>query len=420
MCKSSKNSKEGRAGLPPVQSIELSEKNKRIRIILAVAAAVLALVMFGIFFTNLLSKEPGWQRIQTDSAVNSCSGDFMLQYYLGGRGVSATAEHKQLKSIYTDATKEAYRVFHEDLIEDGLGNLAQINRNPNQIVTVEPALFDCLTKIHTSGNRTIYLANVNVEYRAVFNAQSEWEANQYDPTQQESLAEFVQELASYANDPQHVNLELLGDRQVRLNVSQEYASFATTNELDRYLDLGWLKNAFIADYLAQKLTEAGYTHGYLVSVDGFTRNLDSGDDTYSINFFDRIGLDIYMPAQMTYRGALSLVSLRNFPQLEEDRLRCFAFSDGHVVSTYIDPADGMSKSSTDAILAYSKTASCADIALSLSSVFIAEEFDRTALLSLSNQGISSIWCEDSKLCYSDKAVDLKLTDDHYTAHHMTK
>ena len=130
-------------------------------------------------------------------------------------------------------------------------------------------------------------------------------------------------------------------------------------------------------------------------MDGYTRNLDPSDDPYTINLFDRIGLDIYKPCQFQYRGAVSMVSLRSFPQVEEDRWRYFAYADGNIVSAYLDPKDGLSKCSPDMLLSYSKTASCADIVLAIAPIFVADTVDREALLSL--EGIGSIWMEDTKV-----------------------
>ena len=133
-----KNRKDARAGMQPVHSIEISSKNKRLRIILAIVALIVAIVMFAIVLTNLLTKQSGWQTIKVSSPINNCSSEFVLQYDLGRAGASATVEHRQILDLYTQATARAYRVFHKSLTEDGLGNLALINANPNTVVTVDP------------------------------------------------------------------------------------------------------------------------------------------------------------------------------------------------------------------------------------------------------------------------------------------
>lgn len=415
-----KNRKDARAGMQPVHSIEISGKHKRLRIILAIVALIVAIAMFAVALNNLLGKQAGWQTIKVSTPINNCSSEFVLQYDLGRAGASATVEHRQILDLYTQATQNAYRIFHKSLLEEGLGNLALINKNPNHTVTVDPALYACLERISQSGDRSIYLAEVVAAYDGVFTAENESEALQYDPTRDEEMKAYVQELVQYASDAQHVNIALLGSNSVRLDVSEAYRSVFEKYELEWYVDLGWMKNAFIADYLAQTLMDAGFTNGYLASFDGFTRNLDAADHSYTVNIFHRDGLDVYKPAEMDYHGCISMVYLRDFPQVEEDHWRCFVFSDGHSVSTYVDPMDGMSKSSVDSILSYSQTASCADIALSLSRIYIADTLDRDALRNLADKGIGSIWCEDFKLYYSDMSANIKLVDSKFTAHYLSK
>ena len=408
MFKSNKNSKEGRAGMQPVLPIELSPKNKRTRIILAIIALVVALVMFGIFFFNLLNKPAGWSNIETLNAAGNCGYEFTLQYELGHSGVSATTESKQLQRYYTQICQDAYRIFHAEETFEGMGNLASLNLNPNQTVTVDPALYRALEQINTHGNRNIFLANVLVEYNRIFNAENEIDAQRYDPASNEQIRNFIGTLATYANDPDAVSLELLGSNQVQLKVSADYSAFFQNSDLDRYLDLGWMKNAFVADYLAQRLTEAGYTNGYIASYDGFTRNLDNRGNSFAQNICDRRGTDLYMPAVIKCEKPMSFVYLRDYPMVDLDRWRYTKFSDGRIVSAFIDPADGVSKAATPDLIAYAEGVGCADIALKLSPVYISQEFSKEAVLSLTDNGIHAVWCAEKIVCYSQQGAPIEL------------
>lgn len=408
MFKSNKNSKEGRAGMQPVLPIELSPKNKRVRIILAVAALVLALVMFGIFFFNLLNKPAGWRNIETLNAAGNCGYEFTLQYELGRSDTSATTEYKQLQRFYTQICQDAYRIFHAEETFEGMGNLASINLNPNQPVTVDPALYCALEQIKASGNRTIFLANVLVEYNRIFYAESALDAQRYDPASNEEVRAYISALAAYANNPDAVSLELLGDNRVQLKVSADYSAFFQQSDLDRYLDLGWLKNAFVADYLAQRLADAGYTNGYVASYDGFTRNLDDRGNSFSQNIHDRRGMDIYLPALIQFDKPMSLVYLRDYPLLDLDRWRYAELTDGRIVSNYIDPADGMSKAATPDLLAYAEGVGCAEIALQLSPAYVCDAFSRDAVLSLTDNGIHTVWCKDKIICYTQQDAPIEL------------
>lgn len=394
--------------MQPVLPVALSENNKKLRIVLAAIALAVGLVMLGVFFFNLLNKPAGWQKIEAAYASGNCSSEFTLQYDVGSDGSSATAQHKQLQAFYTQITVDAYRIFEAEETFDGIGNLASLNRQPNQPVTVDPALYQCLEKIVSSGDRGIYLANVMVTYQTVLSAENEYEAAGYDPTSDPELARYVADLAAYANDPQSIQLELLGENQVKLWVSDAYVAFYQQSELDRYLDLGWIKNAFIADYLAQRLQDAGYTNGYLASYDGFTRNLDTRGTAFSQNVYDRQDDDLYMPAVIGQNKPVSFVFLRDYPMLDLDRWNYTRFTDGRVVHRYFDPKDGVCRASIPNLMGYSQTLGCADIALQLSPVFIAEDFSRDALLALQENGIDTVWCENKTVCYSQIGLQIHL------------
>ena len=84
---------------------------------------------------------------------------------------------------------------------------------------------------------------------------------------------FVDETLTYVNNPDAIDIELLGENKLRLNVSDEYADFASQNDIGEYLDFFWLKNAFIVDYIAEHLAENRYIHGTITTYDGYTRHL---------------------------------------------------------------------------------------------------------------------------------------------------
>jgi len=203
-----------------------------------------------------------------------------------------------------------------------------------------------------------------------------------------------------------IDLQLLGNNQVLLKVSDAYLSFAAQNEIRSLIDFGWMKNAFIADYLAQVLTDNGFTNGYLASFDGFTRNLDMRANTYSFNVFDRQGGDIYIPAVLTYSAPASIVFLRDYPLGRNDAWHYYAFSGDRIASLLIDPKDGMNKASTDSLVSYAVEQGCAEILLEAVPVFISDVFDAELVQALSSAGIHSIWCDGTTLCYTDAQADL--------------
>jgi len=404
-----RNSNRGRRTpyVRPVQRVELSEANVKLRLILIVVLLAVAVVAIVIGFSSALKTEPGWQRIEVQSTQLNCGEDFVLDYDFTNAGSAASAEFKKLTTLYSAACEDAFRIFSPDVQGNGFANVHDLNFRPNETVTVEPVLYNALTMIQQHQNRSIYLGGIYTEYERIFRAETEVEAASYDPAQNGEQLEYVTQLAAFASDPAMIDVQLLGENQVKLQVSDEYLEFARMYEIENLIDFGWVKNAFIADYLAQVLTDNGYTDGYLASFDGFTRNLDTRGNTYSVNVFDRCGSDIYLPAVMTYQAPSSLVFLRDYPMGKADVWHYYAFQNGRIASILIDPSDGMNKAAVDSLLSYGNQ-SCAQLLLQIAPVFVADEFSEASLQAMASNGIHSIWCEEQSVFYTDEAVVLTI------------
>ena len=392
----------------PIKKIEVPIRHFNLRVILlAIAIAIAAVAIgYGIYFA--LHKEPGWRNVEVTADQMNCSSEFILSYHFGTGKTDATAEYKQVASVYTQATIEGYRLFNTEAENS---ELSKIDDHPNEAVKIDPALYTALEQIVKSGNRTIYLAPVNVEYQRVFSAEASVVAELYDPNVNEEAKKYVTELTAFLNDPKMINLELKGDNTVKLFVHKDLLSYAQKNEIDDYLDFGWMRNAFVIDYLAQKLKDSGHTKGYIASYDGFTRNLYEGDQTYSLNLFNRLGNDVYITGIMDYQGPMAIVSLRNYPMGNADRWHYYCYDNGFITTAMIDPADGMSKSSTNNVVAYSKTASCAQLLLKLAPVFVTEELDDQPLQNLAKQKIYCIWFEDGNMVATDSKLSVRIPEE---------
>lgn len=405
-----RNSNRGRRTpyVRPIQRVELSDANVKLRMILIVVLLAVAAVAVIVGVSSALETEAGWQRIEVQSMQKNCGDDFVLDYDFTDSGSNATAGFKKLTTLYSTACEDAFRIFSPDVQGGAYANVHDLNASPNETVTVEPALYQALALVRQYRSRSIYLGGVYAEYGRIFSAETEVEAASYDPVQNEQQRKYIAELASFAADPAMIDILLLGENQVKLQVSDAYLAFAQANEIEALIDFGWMKNAFIADYLAQVLTDNGFTDGYLASFDGFTRNLDRRGSTYSQNVFDRSGSDIYMPAVLHYAVPSAIVFLRDYPLSKADGWHYYAFSDGRIASMLIDPADGMDKAAVDSLLSYGQDQSCAQLLLQVAPVLIADEFSAASLQAMAAEGIYSIWCEDQRICYTDEQAVLTL------------
>lgn len=408
----SNNGRYRRPHLPKITKVELSQVDVKKRTILAGIFLLIGVVAIGYGLFSLINTQPGWVEVSVSATEPNCSYEFTLMYDFSESGGSATAENKRLSLLYTEATRDAHLIFSPD--EYAADNLFALNAAPGRAVKVAPALYDAFRLLEEQGDRSVYLAPVYTEYDRVFRAEGDGEAMVYDPACSEEAARLIRELAAFTSDPEHIRVEVLEEGCLKLVLSDAYREYAEENGIETFLEFGWLRNAFIADYLAQVLLDNGVTKGYLSSVDGFTRNLDSREGDYSVNIFHKVGNDLYIPARVECPGPVASVRLRAYPVDRQDEMNFHLYADGRSVSGYIDPADGMNKIALEDLHLLGPEKTCAQLALAAAPVFIAEELSVEALLQLQSEGIASVWCSGKCVCTTDPGLAVLMSDPGYT------
>lgn len=390
----------------PVTRIEVSDKNFKVRVIIAALLFGLGIgaIVFGV--NAMLNTDPGWNLIEAASSEMNCSDDFVFNYNFSGSGGDATTQNRNLNMLYTEATETGFLLFSKDVASDTVHNVHYVNAHVNQEIEVDPVLYDAFALLQKYGNRCLYLAPVYVEYNRIYLTEHDSEAEVYDPMKNQEVADYVREVARYANDPAMIDIELRGDNRICLRVSDEYLRFAEENGIEEFLDFNWMTNGFIIDYMADLLIENGYTAGYLASYDGFTRNLDPSGEQYTFNIMDRYEDGIYLAAKMTYSDPTAIVFLRNYPMGDSDRWHYYSYEDGSITTPYIDPTDGMSRTAADNLVSYSGDAGCAEILLRTISLYMGQTLDTDSLAQLAAEGIHSVWCEDTTIRYTDDSLAL--------------
>ena len=177
--------------------------------------------------------------------------------------------------------------------------------------------------------------------------------------------------------------------------------------LQSKIDFGWMRNAFIIDAMADTLASAGFVLGNIASYDGFTRNLDTvGNEDYAYNYFDRYQNSICHAAILTYRGDLAVVDLRSYAVREQDLIRTYTYADGTVATLYVDPTDGCYRHALHGMLAYSDTNSCAEIALTIAPMFIADVLPQDAAAVLKDKDIALVTAQDALITNSGDNMTL--------------
>ncbi len=379
--------------------IPLPENKLKLRTALVIALIVLAVASFAFGVNSLVGTDAGMAEITVLSGEMNAGDDFTFYYNLGFGGADATDERREVRSLYSQAATDALEIFSSDVEAEGGGNLYYLNSRPNEDVAVDGALYSALEQLEGSGTRYHYLAPLYEQYYAMFNSASDPEAAEYDPRLNDAQAEFFSQIAAFASDSGEIALELLGDNKVRLHVSEEYMRFAEANGVTTFIDLTWMKNAFIADYIAQELIDAGYTHGALISDDGFMRCLD--DETgaeYSFTFSHRDGTTITNLSTLQFSGTVSIAYLHDYPLESGNSGGYYLYSDGTLRSAFLDTADGLDRSCVPELAAYSFEDGCAGLALKLAPVFISSDLDMNELAELEKDGITVYYTQDGVLC----------------------
>ena len=236
--------------LTPKERVELSQKNIPLRIVLT----VLALVLAGVCFANALDSSTaipaGWQEIAPANPQTYAAQDFVLSYNLGAGQKSPKAELQALAPLYTKTLDVAYQSLANEPVE-GVSNLYTLNTQPNTEVRVNELLYDALGQLEASGSRRMYYAPMADQYLALFACTYDEEAEQFDPTRNPAAAAFAAEIATFAQDAASVRLVLLPEQTVRLEVSEEYLTYARENGVESFVDFGVLRNALLCDAVAE-------------------------------------------------------------------------------------------------------------------------------------------------------------------------
>lgn len=365
--------------LPKVQRVELSSKNLWIRVIGLCAAIVVALVSFGAVIRNLLTPESGWQPISASNSETGCATQFVFNYNLGAGNLPTQQEYRQLSLSYTRASDEAYQALSSHEIEHVL-NLYTLNSHPNESMTIDPILYSALETAAAENSRVLYYAPIAELYDSLFACEFDYEAELYDPAVSAESAEFCADITRFASDPGSVEVRLLGSNQAMLFVSDAYLSYARENEITRFLDFGWLKNAFILDHIAEEMIAQGLTNGTISSFDGFSRAL--GGDNYSQNLFTVESGALRQFGVIHYSGPMSLVVYRDFPILEMDSRLYYAYEDGRIVTPYLG-AEGITAAAGENLVVLDSGIGCARLAMRTLAAYAAETLDETRLNGLS-------------------------------------
>ncbi len=373
-----------------MEKVELSTSHIGLRIAATVFFLIVGASALAYGISGLINGDSGWREIQAyTSEGTTCSSDFMLLYNVGSKG-SVSKEKRAVTALYTEAARDGYELFNAETELENVHNLKYLSLHPNEEIEVDSQLYAALEKYVKSGDRLLYLGPIYSTYDGIFASSPEMSGD-FDPARNEGLRQFGERVCEFARDPQKIDLELLGENRVKLKASADYLDYLKENEIDELINFYWLKNAFIADMIATRFEEEGLNACIISSFDGYTRCLgDSGECAETLLRLD--GKAAVPAATMRYSGKMSTVALRSYPASDAENERYLDLGE-EFRSRFIDPADGLNRTSISELYGNSRALGCADVALALAPVFVAESFRPPEF----GDEIGAVWFEDGEV-----------------------
>ena len=385
--------------LKPVTRVELSGEKKRWRVIAVILLLAIGAALLATAAVNLLGRNDGYMEIEAKDSL--FSSFFTFNYDVGASGASASAEYKTVQAVYTEALDKYCCLFSADSLYAGVSNIAYINAHPGESIKVDPVLYSALLKMENEGEGRHYLGLSLEIYDALFTSDGDSYAEAQDPTKNEEMRSINLRACEYSRDRSYVRLELLGDNTLRLEVSAEYAEFASTYGLSRYIDLGVFENAFIIDAIAEELINRQMTLGALNSYDGYTRNLDTRDLDYTFSHYAKNGDVLYPVCDVKYKGSIATYAARTYPISSTDACDFYLYASGESAHRFIDSVTGEYRSSHSELLLASSSKDCSSLALMAYSLLVSDSPDE-----IDTSDVSLVWLDGNNVYLAGDNISL--------------
>lgn len=376
--------------LPKRQDVELSQKNLVLRIVLFVLALAIGVGAFAAAVSSCTAVETGWQTITASGNATLAAKELSLLYHVGSGTMSAKAEQQAVAKLFASASDRGHWVFSAEQVEN-VANLCALNGAPNTAVTVEPELYAALELLRQQESRWLYLGPLQEVYASLLCADEDWEAAEADPYENETLRQFCQKIANFAANPQKIDVELLGNGQVKLKISQDYLDFAAENEVGKFLDFGWLKNAFVVDLVADSLAAENFTQAVISSYEGFGRGLC--EESLANNLITLEREKAVQVCTLSYTGPMTVVHYRSYPLTGLENMIFYTYSDGRRRVPYLTASDGLCRYGASEMTVLSKE-SCALTAVQTLPLFAADRLDEARIEALEQKNIHCIYLKE--------------------------
>ena len=117
--------------------------------------------------------------------------------------------------------EKASFVFDDEFLRNDVKNVAYISRHVGEEVEVDSLLYSSLEKMDGEKLKLLYLAPVYYDYADLLDSTDDEEAKSHDPYENDEIRNYFSKVTALINAGD-IRLELLGDCQVNLTMSEGY------------------------------------------------------------------------------------------------------------------------------------------------------------------------------------------------------
>lgn len=389
-----------RNDLKPVEKLEVKDNKVKIRIVTVVIAFIIGITALIYGFTSLLGGESGYQKINVGDDNAYMANDLSFSYNIGVNPNRTNTELKDLINLYSDYVEYSYKLLDPYNEYENVNNVYYLNKHPNEVIKVEPILYNSLKEISDKGMLYYtYLEPLYYQTTSIILGKEEG-LDDYSPLHNKDVRNYYDEIYRYIVNSS-ISLEIFDDYMVRLNVNNEYLNYINTNKIDYIFSFGYLKNSVMVDYIASSLITKGFTYGIISSNDGYTRILGDNDEfNYSILDYNKRS---YIACRGSFKGEYAIVNLRNYNYYSNENERIFSYND-ELYSYYINE-NGEYLNTRKSLIMYKNNGACLNVALNMLDLFF-NDYNSDKISNLATNKIYTIYCNNFKINYNDNNLKL--------------
>ena len=255
----------------------LRDRKNRIRLILFILAAGLAVFSFTYGVKQFGHRDPGWQDIEPDIR----SGDVVygsgltLRCYAAGSSADIRDLTEAVKNVYTDSLTKNIKLLDARNVYEDTVNLASLNQQAGRAVVISDRLYRVLRKaLELSAENRGYSLTAGWlwgEWQTLLYLE---EPQEFDPLNSAEEASRMSRLTGLVSLPGSAVLELRetdSGAEACLRLSPEAQQAAEELEITAPVcDLAQMHDGFLMDLISEDLCAAGFTDWVLYSRTGLS------------------------------------------------------------------------------------------------------------------------------------------------------